>query len=197
MSIRTLLPTGNQVSEPHGIRRVVGAAAGAIGDALASCLSTRLWDQRRPAFGVRREHAIGAMAAAATVVESQGEGTAAPYGSAQEAGEEPSGAGEHRPGRRCRQLPAGGPPRPRPTRSARRRHSRAGSSPTTERRPPPSTLCAWARRNSDQLGPIRRGAGPSARAAQHGRDRRRGDADPELRQLTLDAHVAPTRVLPR
>jgi hypothetical protein len=22
-------------------------------------------------------------------------------------------------------------------------------------------LCAWARRNSDQLGPIRRGAGPS------------------------------------
>jgi hypothetical protein len=31
---------------------------------------------------------------------------------------------------------------------------------------------------------------PEARAAQHGRDRRRGDADPELQQLTLDAHVA-------
>ncbi len=38
---------------------------------------------------------------------------------------------------------------------------------------------------------------PEARAAQHGRDRRRGDADPELQQLTLDAHVAPPRVLPR
>jgi hypothetical protein len=24
----------------------------------------------------------------------------------------------------------------------------------------PNMLCAWARRNSDQLGPIRRGAGP-------------------------------------
>ncbi len=65
------------------------------------------------------------------------------------------------------------------------------SSPTAERRPP-SMLCAWARRNSDQVGPMRRGAGP-----RHGRDRRRGDADPELQQLTLDAHVAPPRVLPR
>jgi hypothetical protein len=36
-----------------------------------------------------------------------------------------------------------------------------------------------------------------ARAAQHGRDRGGGDADPELQQLTLDAHVAPARVLPR
>jgi hypothetical protein len=27
-----------------------------------------------------------------------------------------------------------------------------------------SRLCAWARRNSDQLGPIRRGAGPSLEA---------------------------------
>jgi hypothetical protein len=29
-----------------------------------------------------------------------------------------------------------------------------------ERRSPATRLCAWARRNSDQLGPIRRGAGP-------------------------------------
>jgi hypothetical protein len=33
-------------------------------------------------------------------------------------------------------------------------------SASAERRPPPTRLCAWSRRNSDQLGPIRRGAGP-------------------------------------
>jgi hypothetical protein len=38
---------------------------------------------------------------------------------------------------------------------------------------------------------------PEARAAQHGRDRRRRDADPQPLQLTLDAHVAPLGVLPR
>ena len=36
----------------------------------------------------------------------------------------------------------------------------AKSRPGSEGRPAPSKLCAWARRNSDQLGPIRRGAGP-------------------------------------
>jgi hypothetical protein len=35
------------------------------------------------------------------------------------------------------------------------------------------------------------------RGAQHGRDRGRGDADPELQQLTLDAHIAPARILSR
>jgi hypothetical protein len=35
---------------------------------------------------------------------------------------------------------------------------------------------------------------PQARPAQHGRDRRCGDADPELQQLTLDTDVAPPRV---
>jgi hypothetical protein len=34
------------------------------------------------------------------------------------------------------------------------------SSPGAERRPLPSMPYAWARRNSDQLGPLRRGAGP-------------------------------------
>jgi hypothetical protein len=38
---------------------------------------------------------------------------------------------------------------------------------------------------------------PQARGAQHARDRGRRDADPELQQLALDAHVAPARVLPR
>jgi hypothetical protein len=38
---------------------------------------------------------------------------------------------------------------------------------------------------------------PEARVAQHGRDRRRRDADPQPFQLTLDAHVAPLGVLPR
>ncbi len=33
-------------------------------------------------------------------------------------------------------------------------------SASVERRSPATRLCAWARRNSDQLGPIRRGAGP-------------------------------------
>jgi hypothetical protein len=41
------------------------------------------------------------------------------------------------------------------------------------------------------------GRRPETRAAQHGRDRRVRDADPEFQQLTLDAHVAPPRVLPR
>jgi hypothetical protein len=41
--------------------------------------------------------------------------------------------------------------------------------PSAELRSPSSRLCAWARRNSDQLGPIRRGAGPS-----RPRRRRRG-----------------------
>jgi hypothetical protein len=38
---------------------------------------------------------------------------------------------------------------------------------------------------------------PEPRAAQHGRDRGGRDADPQLQQLTLDAHIAPARVLPR
>jgi hypothetical protein len=38
---------------------------------------------------------------------------------------------------------------------------------------------------------------PEPRGAQHGRDRRRRDADPQLQQLTLDAHIAPARVLSR
>jgi hypothetical protein len=38
---------------------------------------------------------------------------------------------------------------------------------------------------------------PEARSAQHGRDRGGRDADPELEQFALDAHVAPARVLPR
>jgi hypothetical protein len=38
---------------------------------------------------------------------------------------------------------------------------------------------------------------PQARAAQDGRDRRGRDADPELQQLALDAHVAPAGVLAR
>ena len=58
-------------------------------------------------------------------------------------------------------------------------------------------LCAWARRNSDQPGPRRRGAGPRPELRDDGRDRRRGDTDPELEQLTLDAHIAPPRVLTR
>jgi hypothetical protein len=41
------------------------------------------------------------------------------------------------------------------------------------------------------------GRRPETRATQHGRDRRVRDADPEFQQLTLDAHVAPARVLPR
>ncbi len=36
--------------------------------------------------------------------------------------------------------------------------------PIPERSSPPSMLCAWARRNSDQLGPIPRGAGPRPEA---------------------------------
>ena len=53
---------------------------------------------------------------------------------------------------------------------------------------------------AQELGPAR--ADPArrraeARDAQRGRDRGGGDVDPELQQLTLDAHIAPARVLPR
>ena len=52
--------------------------------------------------------------------------------------------------------------RSRPIVSGSARFGRAPSraSASAERRSLASKLCAWARRNSDQLGPIRRGAGP-------------------------------------
>jgi hypothetical protein len=53
---------------------------------------------------------------------------------------------------------------------------------------------AWARRNSDHVGPIRRGAGPTG-AAEHVRDGRGGDRDAQLEQLSLDPQVAPSGVL--
>ena len=55
---------------------------------------------------------------------------------------------------------------------------------------------AWARRNSVQVGPLRRGAGPSSGSSEQGADRRRADADAELAQLALDPDAAPARVLP-
>jgi Family of unknown function (DUF5937) len=72
------------------------------------------------------------------------------------------------------------------------------SAPRTSRvagfRPSASRPCAWARRNSDQRGPIRRGAGPSCAARSRSWWPRR--SDPELEQLALHAHVTPARVLP-
>jgi hypothetical protein len=88
--------------------------------------------------------------------------------------------------------------RPNLGRPARLDASSPRSSSATELGLPPSMLCGWARRNWDQVGPIRRGAGPrpEARGAQYGRDRGGRDADPELQQLA-HTHVAPARVLSR
>jgi hypothetical protein len=72
----------------------------------------------------------------------------------------------------------------------------ARSRPVSERRPAPRKLCAWARRNSDQLGPIRRGAGPRPATRKTVAIVVAENADPELQQLALDAHRAPASVLP-
>jgi hypothetical protein len=58
-------------------------------------------------------------------------------------------------------------------------------------------LCAWARRKSDQLGPIRRGAGPRPETRNTVATVVAETADSELQQLALDAHRGPVRVLPR
>ena len=55
---------------------------------------------------------------------------------------------------------------------------------------------AWARRNSVQVGPARRGAGRKPMASQDIGDAALGDRDAELLQLADDAQVAPAGVLP-
>jgi hypothetical protein len=55
---------------------------------------------------------------------------------------------------------------------------------------------AWARRNSDQVGPIPRGSRPQSGSTKKRGDGRGGDADPELEQFASDPHVPPPRVLP-
>ena len=58
-----------------------------------------------------------------------------------------------------------------------------------------STLFAWARRNSDQVGPLR-GTGPRPWSTQDSPDRGGRDPDPQLAQLSLDADASPPPVLP-
>jgi hypothetical protein len=106
---------------------------------------------------VRRKHAIDGMAVGATVRVSEHERAATQSRSAPGAGEQAAEAGEQQEHPRGG-LPPAAPAHPRPTGSARQRcregrlpassvgRRRAGSGP--------------GRRNRDQLGPIRRGAGP-------------------------------------
>ena len=54
----------------------------------------------------------------------------------------------------------------------------------------------WARRNSVQVGPVRRGAGPRPARRRDPSDRARSDPDPELAELSLDPHAPPSRILP-
>jgi hypothetical protein len=91
---------------PRGSERVIGLDAGRDGMALTSRLSTWLGDGRQAcAWGVRRERVIDAMAAAAAVLEPQGERAVAPSSSAPTAGENPREARQRRPGRGCRHPP--------------------------------------------------------------------------------------------
>ncbi len=81
---------------------------------------------RASPLGVRRERAIDAMAAGATVLESQREraAAAAPSGLAPAAGEKPSEARQHRLGRACCHLPPREALHPGLARSARGRRPR-------------------------------------------------------------------------
>jgi hypothetical protein len=56
-------------------------------------------------------------------------------------------------------------------------------------------LSAWPRRNSDQLGPARRGEGIDPRAPEDVADRRRRELVAELLKLALYAQVPPNAVL--
>src|SRR6266545_715567 len=110
-------------------------------------------------LGVRREHAIDATAAAATALGSQGDRAAAAAPNRSTRDEKLKVARRHPPRKGGRQLPPGGPAQPGATGLARTHRPRG-------RRPARSSdcrraCCALARSNSDQLGPIRRGAGPS------------------------------------
>jgi hypothetical protein len=166
------------------------------GMAVTSRLTAWLWDERGLLFGVRREHAIDATAAAATALGSRGDRSVsgAPNGSTRD--EKPNwldgiGRGEVVAGSQL----AVGPNLGRPARLGRSVRevvvSRRGARAAAEHA---------VRLGAQELRPA--GADPARRrpeprASQHGRDRGGGDADPELEQLTLDAHVAPARVLSR
>jgi len=89
------------------------------GMALASRLSTWLWDERGPALWVRREHAIDATAAAATALGSQGDRAAPAAPNRSTLDEKLNVARRHPPGRSGHQLPPGGPAQPGAIRSGR------------------------------------------------------------------------------
>jgi hypothetical protein len=125
---------------------------------------------------VRREHAIDAMAGGAVLVSAE-ECAAAPSRSALAAGAKAAEAGRQRKENPCRQLPPAGPGYRGP---AARRGSDAVKA-VRERRAQAATdqavrLGAQELRPAGADPPRRR---PQARAAQHGRDRRRRDADPQ------------------
>jgi hypothetical protein len=142
---------------------------------------------------VRRERAIDAMAAGVTVLESQGERS---VGQRLAAANRQWLRGQLRPGNVCRSevvvgfhlagLSIGGP-------IARLEGVivEAVSQAAAEHA---------VRLSAQKLRPRRAdppGRRAETRAAQHGRDRRVRDADPEFQQLTPDAHVAPPWILPR
>jgi hypothetical protein len=137
---------------------------------------------------VRREHASDAMAGGAAALASEGKRAAAQSRSTLAAGEKAAAAGQQRPKNSYRRLPPARSTERGPVGSARQR-CRQGRlpAPSADRRRPgyapgrAGTQTSWGR----------------SAAAQHGRDRRRRDADPQPFQLTLDAHVAPLGVLPR
>jgi hypothetical protein len=151
---------------------------------------------------VRRERASDAMAGGATVLAWEGKRAAAQSRSRlAAAGGKAAAAGQQRPQNPWCRLPPAGLAEPGPAGSARRRcgQGRLPASSADRRRPGcapgrAGTETSWGR---SAAAPAR---GP--RAAQHGRDRARRDADPgspdpQPLQLTLDAHVAPLGVLPR
>jgi hypothetical protein len=125
---------------------------------------------------------------------SPGQRARTPRGAARAVGEKPAEVAQLRLRRDCSQPRPGVPTHLGLARSARRRHRRGcrlAARSSNGRRPGSAlgragTQTSWGRSARGRT---------EARGAQHGRDRGRGDADPELQQLTLDAHIAPARIL--
>jgi hypothetical protein len=125
-------------------------------DAVDPVRTVRARKERRRALGPSRAcHCCDDRSGAA--VESQGEGTAA---TADSGGGPGTGREDHSSAPLVESSSAS-TPRAASRVGALRGDSLPSSPPAgSEGRPAPSMLCAWARRNSDQPGPIRRGAGP-------------------------------------
>jgi hypothetical protein len=143
---------------PGNATRGCSSRAGREPTALTPGRTVRACNERRRVLGPSRACQCGADRRGAAV-ESQGEGTAATADSRGRPGTGQDHGSSAPPVESC----LASTPQAAPSGVGTLLADTLPSSPPagSESRPAPSMLCAWARRNSAQLGPIRRGAGPS------------------------------------